>query len=88
MTKHVGFSYAKEGIRCVAIAPGTVTTEIGDNVENPDMETLGKLMKAYENFPLDTTPEAIARVYVCLGSDDASFINGTTIVVDGGWTAF
>lgn len=88
MTKHIGYTYAKEGIRCVAIAPGTVETEIGHKVEDPDMETLNKLMTAFENFPLETTPEELAKVYVCLAADDASFINGTTITVDGGWTAF
>ncbi len=88
MTKHIGYTYAKEGIRCVAIAPGTVKTEIGENVEDPDMETLGKLMNAFNEFSLETTPEKLAHVYVCLGSDDASFINGTVITVDGGWTAF
>lgn len=88
MTKHIGYAYAKEGIRCVAIAPGTVETEIGNNVKDPDMETLGKLMKGYESFPLATSPEELANVYVFLASDDANFINGTTVTVDGGWTAY
>lgn len=88
MTKHIGYSYAKEGIRCVAIAPGTVKTDIGNKVDDPDMETLGKLMTAFKEFSLETTPEELAHVYVCLASDDASFINGTVITIDGGWTAF
>ena len=58
------------------------------SLEDPDMETLGKLMNAFNEFSLETTPEKLAHVYVCLGSDDASFINGTVITVDGGWTAF
>ncbi len=88
MTKHIGYAYAQEGIRCVAIAPGSVSTDIGKNVNNPDMETLSKLMKGFESFPLATSPEELAKVYVFLASDDASFINATTITVDGGWTAF
>lgn len=88
MTKHIGYAYAQEGIRAVAIAPGTVKTDIGKKVTDPDMETLGKLMKGFESFPLETTPEKLAEVYVFLASDAASFINGTTITVDGGWTAF
>ncbi len=88
MTKHIGYAYAQEGIRAVAIAPGTVKTDIGKTVRDPDMETLGKLMKGFESFPLETTPEELAEVYVFLASDAASFINATTITVDGGWTAF
>lgn len=88
MTKHIGYAYAEEGIRCIAVAPGSVSTEIGTKVKDPDMEVLNKLMKGYEGFPHATTPEEIAKVYVFLASEDASFINGTTITVDGGWTAF
>ena len=88
MTKHIGYAYAEEGIRCVAIAPGSVETDIGKNVKDPDMETLGKLMKGFESFSLTTTAKELAKVYVFLASDDAKFINGTTIIVDGGWTAF
>lgn len=88
MTKHIGYAYAQEGIRCVAIAPGTVKTDIGKTVKDPDMETLGKLMKGFESFPVETTPEELAKIYVFLASEDANFINGTTITADGGWTAF
>lgn len=88
MSKHIGYTYGQEGIRCLAIAPGTIKTDIGSNVKDPDMETLGKLMPAFEAYPMESTPEELARVYVFLASDEASFINGTTITVDGGWTAF
>ncbi len=88
MSKNIGYAYADEGIRCIAVAPGTVKTEIGSNVEDPDMETLGKLMEGFKSFPHETTSKEIAKVYVFLASDDANFINGTTITVDGGWTSF
>lgn len=88
MTKHIGYAYAQEGIRCVAVAPGSVGTEIGNTVREPDMETLDKLMAGFNNFPRVTTPQELAKVYVFLASEDANFINATTITVDGGWTAF
>lgn len=88
MTKNIGYTYANDGIRCVGVAPGSVGTEIGDTVKEPDMKTLNILMGGFQLFPKAGTPEELAKVFAFLASDDASFINGTTVVVDGGWTAF
>ncbi len=88
MTKNIGYSYADEGIRCIAVAPGSVSTEIGSSVKDPDERMLNKLMAGVQIFPKVGTPDQLAKVYVFLASDEASFINGTTIVVDGGWTAY
>lgn len=88
MTKNIGFTYAQDGIRCVAVAPGSVGTEIGDTVKEPDMKTLNLLMAGFQMFPKVGTPEELAKVFAFLASEDASFINGTTVVVDGGWTAY
>ncbi len=87
MTKHVGYVYADEGIRCVGVAPGAIGTEIGDTVKDPDMFTLEKFMPAQKIFPVMGEPENIGDVMVFLASDYAKFINGTTVVADGGWTA-
>ena len=90
--REVALAFAKEGGKVVVGARRLERleelVEIGQNVKDPDMETLSKLMKGFESFPLGTSPEELAKVYVFLASDDASFINGTTITVDGGWTAF
>lgn len=88
MSKNIGFTYAQDGIRCNAVAPGSVGTEIGENVKEPDMKTLDKLMKGVEMLPVLGKPEELASAYLFLASDDASFVNGTVITVDGGWTAY
>ena len=88
MTKHTGFSYAQEGIRCVGVAPGNIATEIGGNVKNPDNHTLEKIMVGFNLLPVVGKTDNIANLYVFVASDDAEFINGTTIVADGGWTAY
>ncbi len=88
MTKNIGYTYADKGIRCVGVAPGSVSTEIGTKVKEPDEDVLNKLMAGFQMFPITGTPEQIAEVYLFLASDAASFINGTTIVADGGWTAY
>ncbi|MDO5725253.1 MAG: SDR family oxidoreductase [Tissierellia bacterium] len=88
MTKNIGYTYSDDGIRCVAIAPGSISTEIGTKVKDPDMKVLDKLMAGFKMFSKTGTPEEIAKIYAFLASDDARFINGTTIVVDGGWLAY
>lgn len=87
MTKNIGYTYHDDGIRCVAVAPGGVATDIGNKVGDPDMKTLDKLMGLAHLFPKVGQPIELANVYAFLASDEASFINGTTVVVDGGWTA-
>lgn len=88
MTKNIGYTYAEDGIRCVAIAPGSYSTEIGNHATAPDMKTLGSLMKGFEMFPKAGNPDDLGYLYAFLASDKANFINGTVIVSDGGWTAF
>lgn len=88
MTKSIGYTYSDFGIRCVAIAPGSIGTEIGTKVKEPDMFVLDKLMAGNKIYPIVGEPDDIANVYAFLATDDAKFINGTTIIVDGGWTAY
>ncbi|WP_334104173.1 SDR family oxidoreductase [Muricomes intestini] len=38
--------------------------------------------------PRSGSPDELANVALFLASDDSSFVNGTTITVDGGWTAY
>lgn len=87
MTKHIGVIYADKGIRCNAIAPGSIKTEIGQNVQDPNMDVLNKVMKSAEAFPALGESDDIANLMVFLASDESKFINATTIVSDGGWTA-
>lgn len=88
MTKNIGFTYINDGIRAVAVAPGSYETEIGGSANNPDMKTLGVLMKGFELFPETGNPDDLAHLYTFLASDKAKFINGTVVVSDGGWTAY
>ncbi|HZK09576.1 MAG TPA: SDR family NAD(P)-dependent oxidoreductase [Clostridia bacterium] len=88
MSKNIGYTYQQDGIRCVAIAPGTYDTEIGTHATAPDMKTLNHLMAGFKLFPHSGNPDDLAHLYVFLASDEAKFINGTLVVSDGGWTAF
>jgi NAD(P)-dependent dehydrogenase (short-subunit alcohol dehydrogenase family) len=88
MTKHIGYMFQDKGIRCNAVAPGSVKTEIGGTVKTPNKFVLDKLMKGVQAFPVVGEAEEIANVMLFLASDESSFVNGATIVADGGWTAY
>lgn len=86
MTKHIAAIFAEDGIRCNVVAPGTIETEIGSSVQDPNMKVLDKIMKSTEPLPLVGQPEDIANALVFLSSDESKFINGATLVSDGGWS--
>lgn len=87
LTKNVGFMYAKSGIRCNAIAPGAVKTNIA--ITNPDMAGLQIFQESYGTQRSDPTdPMDIAAVALFLASEDSRFVNGAILAADGGWTAY
>ncbi|MFD2114554.1 SDR family oxidoreductase [Paenibacillus yanchengensis] len=88
MTKNVGFQYAGQGIRCNAIAPGGVKTNIGASMGNVSQVGMGHMQKGAALMTSTGEPEDIAALALFLASDEASFINGTVITADGAWTAY
>ncbi len=86
LTKNVAIDYGRIGIRCNAICPGFIDTPL-----------LHEVMDAMPDFKTDVQretkmgrmgrPEEIAGAAFFLASDDASFVTGHTLVVDGGYTA-
>ena len=86
LTQVMGCEWAKYGIRVVAIGPGYILTELVQ-------QSIDKGTFAAETL-IDRTPmkrfgklEEIANLAVFLASDDAGYINGEIIYVDGGMTA-
>ena len=87
-TKNTGFMYADKGIRCNAIAPGAVITNIGASMTNINQYGAAKQQLGMAINPRAGSAEEIAKVALFLASDDSSFLNGTVITADGGWTAY
>ncbi len=88
LTKNVGFQYADLGIRCNAIAPGAVNTNIGTTIYAPNEFGLARAMAGIHLSPRTGEPEEIASIAVFLASSDASFVNASIIMADAGWTAY
>lgn len=88
LTKNIGYMYANKGIRCNAICPGAVSTEIGSGIKNPSQFGMERAMSGIGINPRTGEAEEIAKVALFLASDDSSFVNGATIVADAGWTAY
>ncbi|MBW4841376.1 MAG: SDR family oxidoreductase [Paenibacillaceae bacterium] len=88
LTKNVGFQYATLGIRCNAIAPGAVETNIGSTLTAVNPFGMERAQVGMGINPGLGKPEDIAKVALFLASDESSFINGTTITADAGWTAY
>lgn len=88
LTKNVAFQYATKGIRCNAIAPGGVNTNIATTMSEPDTFGMERVMSGIASNPRSGEPSEIASIALFLASDDASFVNGTIVQADGGWMAY
>jgi NAD(P)-dependent dehydrogenase (short-subunit alcohol dehydrogenase family) len=82
MTRGLAREVGKDGITVNSLAPGFTLSE---NVAKHEMHVkLGELNKASRAIPRDEKPEDLVGTVSFLASDDASFITGQTLVVDGG----
>lgn len=87
LTKNTGFMYAKKGIRCNAIAPGAIETNIGSSMTSVNQFGMERAGMTHGLSPRSGQPEEVAQAALFLASDDSSFVNGTVLTIDGGWTA-
>lgn len=88
LTKNVAFMYGDAGIRCNAICPGNTQTNIGAGMRQPSKLGMAKATTGYAGATRSGTPEEIASAALFLASDQAVFINGETLTIDGGWSAY
>ncbi len=82
MIKALALRYAREGIRVNGVGPGATRTPMNADFEmDPEIERAVVRMIPAGRI---AAPEEIASVIAFLASDDASYIHGQTILVDGG----
>lgn len=83
LTQSLSIEYALENIRANAVCPGYVDTPHLDFLSQEEKDKIGAL------HPIGrlAQPEEIAKAVVFLASEDSSFVTGTSLLVDGGYTA-
>ena len=90
LTKNTGYMYAKKNIRCNAICPGAIETDIGSGeyMKHVNQDGMNTIMANIGGNPRSGSPAEIAEIAVFLASDESSLINGQCLAADAGWTAF
>ncbi len=85
LTKSIAVRYGKDNIRCNAVHPSTVDTPMLQQV----LQDPTRRAERFGEVPLGrlATTADVASAFVYLASDEASFINGASLAVDGGVTA-
>ena len=89
LTKSMALELAPHGIRVNAIAPGDIQTERNQDITNA-LKERGVKGDYFRRVPIGRrgTPAEIGPTAVFLASDDASYITGETIIVDGGFLIY
>ncbi len=85
LTKSTAIQYAGEGIRANSVHPGYITTPMTEAIG----ADTGRNQRVVSNTPLGRwgEPEEVAYGVLFLASDESSFMTGSELVIDGGWTA-
>jgi NAD(P)-dependent dehydrogenase (short-subunit alcohol dehydrogenase family) len=91
MTRSIAIDFVTQGIRCNAICPGTVQTPfvegyLARNFAGHEDEVRQQL-HARQPIGRMGQPGEIASAALYLASDEASFVTGSALIIDGGWTA-
>lgn len=85
LTKELGLEFGQSGIRINAVGPGVTRTSLTERYFQD--ATMADTIKSIHAMNRWGEASEIAKAILFLASDDASFITGTTLMVDGGWTA-
>lgn len=84
LTKNTGYMYQEKKIRCNVVCPGGVDTEVMNSQTDISQFGMGRVMAGLDTSIPSGKPQDIASAVLFLASDDAKFMNGSIVVVDGG----
>jgi len=86
MTRNMAVDYARDGIRVNCVCPGVIETPLTAPLLQ-DFKAIGDLVVEQHLLGRFGQPEEVAAAILFLASDEASFVTGHALVVDGGYTA-
>ena len=89
LTKEMALSYAADNIRVNCVCPGWIDTPMARRSidKHGGLEEMMPEIRRLQPLGRLGTPQEVAKAVLFLASDDASFITGTALMVDGGYTA-
>jgi NAD(P)-dependent dehydrogenase (short-subunit alcohol dehydrogenase family) len=87
LTRSIAWYYGPEGIRCNAICPGAIMTAMASSFA-PHPEGFARYQDYFSQVPPFGRAADVGDVATFLASDEARYINGAIVPVDGGWVAF
>jgi NAD(P)-dependent dehydrogenase (short-subunit alcohol dehydrogenase family) len=86
MTRQIAVEHGKDGIICNAVAPGKIVTgAAGDLSQEPQSLAY---VRSRTPFARLGQPDDVASAVAFLASDQATYISGLNLLVDGGWMAY
>jgi NAD(P)-dependent dehydrogenase (short-subunit alcohol dehydrogenase family) len=88
-TRCLALDHVGQGVRVNCVCPGSIDTPWVERLTASSDDPGATLADIVERQPMRRlgTPEEIAKAVAYLAGDDASYVTGTALVVDGGWTA-
>jgi len=86
-TKSAALEYADQNIRINAVSPAVIETDMVDRFAGPKGTEARDALEAQHPIGRAGKPDEIADAVLFLASDQASFITGESLKIDGGWTA-
>ncbi|MCQ4086950.1 SDR family NAD(P)-dependent oxidoreductase [Saccharibacillus sp. JS10] len=84
LTKSLALEYGPQNIRVNAVCPGYVETPLLNSTLDEETQ---KYLASLHAFGRLAKPEEVGKAVVFLASDDSSFVTGSSLMVDGGYTA-
>jgi len=92
-TRAIATEYADKGVRANCVCPGAVATNLGKHIMEEAENWTSKIKDKRRSYQIDVPmmrraePMEIANVVAFLASEDSSFMTGSAVMVDGGYTA-
>lgn len=89
LTRSIAVDHGRDGIRCNAVCPGWIATGMTDApfIRTQDRDAAWAQARARPPVGRFGTPENVAAAALWLASDEAAFVSGQMLIVDGGLTA-